>query len=184
MATKDLMLPDLFKNNRDSYGALATHNNERLRQILGAILLDTETGIESLNSRGGFDARNVALYDVIDRGGDSIVALYQYRVAYKRKSSYFTEVTKTYYLALIRKNEHGVLVLDREVEMGDGFTSNKILATLRGGVSPLQRLSSDTYAETGEGRALHRYIGMMDAPAPAPTEQSTEEAEDHEAQEA
>ncbi|RPE23007.1 hypothetical protein [Burkholderia pseudomallei] len=164
MASKDQMLPDLFANTRDSYGAISTRSNERLRKIMGAILLDTETGIESINSRGGWDARNVALYDVIDEG-ENVVALYQYRVARKQKASYYTEVSKTYYLAQIETNEHGVMVLTREVEVGEGFTSNKIHTSVRGGVSPLKRLMSEAYAETDEGRALQRYLAPK-APQP------------------
>lgn len=169
MARKDLMLPDLFANTRDSYGAINTRSNERLRKIMGAILLDSDTGIDQINSRGGWDARNVALYDVLDHG-DMAVALYQYRVAHKHRPSWYTEVTKTYYLAQINTNEHGVMVLTREVEMGEGFTSNKIHASVRGGVSPLQRLMSDAYAETEEGMALQRYLGSETASPATVTE--------------
>lgn len=155
-ASKDQMFPDLFANTRDGYNAITTRGNDHLGNLFAAILLDCNTGIESLNHRGGYEARNVALYDVLDVADASLV-LYQYRVTYKKKSTYYSEVDKTYYLALVEKNKNGVMTITDEVEVED-FSSNKILATLRGKASPLKRLSSETYSGTREGKALKRYI--------------------------
>ena len=166
MATlKDQMFPDLFANTRDGYSAITTHGNAHLGTLYGAILLDCNTGIESLNRRGGFEARNVALYDVLDVG-DASVVLYQYRVAYKRKSTHFTDVEKTYYLALVEKNANGVMLVSDEVEVDD-FSANKIHATLRGKASPIKRLTSEAYADTKEGKALKRYIETAELRAAA-----------------
>ncbi|PRE81284.1 MULTISPECIES: hypothetical protein [Burkholderia] len=155
-ASKDQMFPDLFANTRDGYNAINTRGNNHLESLFAAVLLDCNTGIESLNRRGGYEARNVALYDVLDVA-DASVVLYQYRVTYKKKSTYFTEVEKTYYLALVEKNKNGVKVITDEVEVED-FSSNKILATLRGKASPLKRLASEAYADTQAGKALKRYV--------------------------
>ena len=164
-ASKDQMFPDLFANTRDGYNSINTRGNAHLSDLFAAILLDCNTGIESLNRRGGYEARNVALYDVLDVAEASVV-LYQYRVTYKKKSTYFSEVDKTYYLALVEKNENGVMTISDEVEVED-FSSNKILATLRGKASLLKRLSSEAYANTREGKALKRYVETAELRAAA-----------------
>ena len=145
-ASKDQMFPDLFANTRDGYNAINTRGNNHLESLFAAVLLDCNTVIESLNRRGVDIACNVALYDVLDVA-DASVVLYQYRVT--------SEVEETYNLALVEKNKNGVKVITDEVVVKD-FSSNKILATLRGKASPLKRLASEAYADTQACKALKR----------------------------
>jgi hypothetical protein len=81
---------------RDGYGAIASLP-DRVRKLVDAVKTSAgwQEGIESLNRRGGFEARSIDVYGYDEARNLAVVQL---RRTYRRKSNYFAYITKVYAL--------------------------------------------------------------------------------------